>query len=214
MPPVFGGVHAPATLGQFLREFTHGHTLQLASVLRAHLVNLIAQSEVLPGIADQAFVDVDSLLRPTFGHAKQGTSYGHTKIAGKQGLRKARHRWRPRSPPGRGAPAVAGIWLRAGRDGSGKGAASMVTEAITMARAAGAGDILIPGDSAYGNGVVIRACLKAKVRFSFVLTKSATVTRAIAGIPDRPWTPVHYPGAVVDPDTGTLISDAVPRQQP
>ena len=75
MPPVFGGVHAPATLGQFLREFTHGHTLQLASVLRAHLVNLIAQSEVLPGIADQAFVDVDSLLRPTFGYAKQ-TSHG------------------------------------------------------------------------------------------------------------------------------------------
>ena len=41
-----------------------------------------------------------------------------------------------------------------------------------------------------------------------MLTKSATVTRAIAGIPEHPWTPVHYPGAVVDPDTGTLISDA------
>ena len=34
MPRLFGGVYAPATLGQFLREFTHGHTLQLASVLR------------------------------------------------------------------------------------------------------------------------------------------------------------------------------------
>ena len=42
MQRLFAGVYAPATLGQFLREFTHGHTLQLASVLRAHLVNLVA----------------------------------------------------------------------------------------------------------------------------------------------------------------------------
>src|SRR3954449_9025755 len=88
MPRLFGGVYAPATLGQFLREFTHGHTLQLASVLRAHLVNLVERTDVLPGIGEQAFIDIDSLLRPVFGHAKQGASYGHTKIAGKQVLRK------------------------------------------------------------------------------------------------------------------------------
>jgi len=39
---------------------------------------------LLPGIADRAFVDMDSLLRPVYGHHKQGASYGHTKIAGKQ----------------------------------------------------------------------------------------------------------------------------------
>jgi hypothetical protein len=38
MPRLFAEVYAPATLGQFLREFTHGHSLQLASVARAHLV--------------------------------------------------------------------------------------------------------------------------------------------------------------------------------
>jgi hypothetical protein len=88
MPRLFGGVYAPATLGQFLREFTHGHTLQLASVLRAHLVNLVGHTDLLPGIGEQAYVDIDSLLRPVFGHHKQGASYGHTKIAGKQVLRK------------------------------------------------------------------------------------------------------------------------------
>jgi hypothetical protein len=31
---------------------------------------------------------IDSLLRPVYGDAKQGASYGHTKIAGKQILRK------------------------------------------------------------------------------------------------------------------------------
>ena len=88
MARLFGGVYAPATLGQLLREFTHGHTLQLGSVLRAHLVHLVASTGLLPGISQRVFVDIDSLLRPVFGHAKQGASYGHTKIAGKQVLRK------------------------------------------------------------------------------------------------------------------------------
>ena len=34
------------------------------------------------------------------------------------------------------------------------------------------------------------------------------VTKAIEAIDDDAWTPVHYPGAVDDPDTGALISDA------
>jgi hypothetical protein len=42
----------------------------------------------LAGIEGQAFVDIDSLLRPVYGHANQGASYGHTKIDGKQLLRK------------------------------------------------------------------------------------------------------------------------------
>ena len=88
MKRLFGQVYAPATLGQFLREFTHGHALQLASVARAHLVNLAARSDLLPGIDQQAFIDIDSLLRPVFGHAKQGASFGHTKIAGRQVLRR------------------------------------------------------------------------------------------------------------------------------
>jgi hypothetical protein len=48
--------------------FTHGHTLQLASVLRAHLVGLVDSTGLLPGLAEEVFVDVDSLLRPVYGH--------------------------------------------------------------------------------------------------------------------------------------------------
>ena len=44
MPRLFNAVYAPATLGQFLREFTHGHSLQVASVARAHLVNLVTDT--------------------------------------------------------------------------------------------------------------------------------------------------------------------------
>jgi hypothetical protein len=209
MPGLFGEVYAPATLGQFLREFTHGHCLQLASVLRAHLVNLVQRTDLLPGIADRAFIDIDSLLRPVFGHAKQGASYGHTKIAGKQVLRKGLSPLATTISTDDGAPVLAGIRLRAGRAGSGKGAASMVAEAIRAARAAGAtGTLLVRGDSAYGNSAVAGACLKAGVGFSLVLAKNCSITRAIGSIAEDAWTPVHYPGAVLDPDTGALISDA------
>ena len=209
MPQLFGGVYAPATLGQFLREFSHGHALQLASVFRAHLVNLVRHTDLLPGIGEQAYIDIDSLLRPVFGHAKQGASYGHTKIAGKQVLRNGLSPLATTLSTRHGAPVLAGIRLRAGRAGSGRGAASMVTEAIRVARAAGAtGEVLVRGDSAYGNSTVVSACLKAGARFSLVLVKNSSVTRAMGSIPDHAWTPVHYPGAVLDPDTGGLISDA------
>jgi hypothetical protein len=110
---------------------------------------------------------------------------------------------------------VAGIRLRAGRAGSGKRAASMVREAIATARAAGAvGEILVRGDSAYGTGAVVAACLRAGARFSLTLAKNPAVTRAIAAIPEDAWTPVRYPGAVCDPDTGELISDAEVAEVP
>lgn len=41
-----------------------------------------------------------------------------------------------------------------------------------------------------------------------MLVKNRSVTAAIAGIPDDAWAPVHYPGALVDPETGEWISDA------
>ena len=141
-----------------------------------------------PGIGERALVDIDSLLRPVFGHAKQGASYGHTKIAGKQVLRKGLSPLAATISTAHGAPVIAGIRLRAGRAGSGKGAATMVTDAVRTARAAGAtGEILVRGDSAYGNSVVIGACLDAGARFSFVLTKNATLTAPKTYQIDQPY---------------------------
>ncbi len=209
MATMFDEVYAPATLGQFLREFTHGYSRQLASVARAHLVNLVGCSNLLPGIEEQALIDIDSLLRPVYGHQKQGASFGHAKIAGKQLLRRGLSPLVTTISTRQGAPVVAGIRLRAGKAGSGRGAASMVIEAIGAARQAGAtGEILVRGDSAYGNHLVAGACLDHGARFSLVLAKNAAVDRAIASIPDDAWTPVKYPTATVDPDTGELISDA------
>jgi hypothetical protein len=48
------------------------------------------------------------------------------------------------------APVIAGMRLRAGKTGSGKGAGRMVAQEIATTRAAGAsGKVLVRGDSAY-----------------------------------------------------------------
>ena len=114
MGRLFGGVYACSTLGQFLREFSHGHTRQLASVARAHLVNLVRCSGLLPGLEVQAFIDIDSLLRPVYGHAKQGASFGHAKIAGRQVLRKGLSPLATTISTADGAPVLTGIGLRGG----------------------------------------------------------------------------------------------------
>ena len=215
MSRLFGAVYAPATVGQFLREFTHGHGRQLSSVLRAHLINLTATTPLLPGLETRALVDIDSLLRPVYGHAKQGASFGFAKVAGRQVLRRGLSPLATTISTETGAPVIAGIRLRAGRAGSSKGAASMVTEAVNTAHAAGAtGQVLVRGDSAYGNSAVVAACQRAGARFSLVLVKNPAVTAAIATIPETAWTPVRYPGAVLDPDTGQLISDAQVAEVP
>ena len=209
MPILFDAVYAPTTLGTLLREFTFGHARQLESVLREHLAALAEHAQLLVGIDEQAFIDIDSLLRPVYGHAKQGASYGHTKIAGKQVLRKGLSPLATTISTAQSAPVIAGMRLRAGKTGSGKGAGRMVAQAIATARAAGAsGKILVRGDSAYGNRAVVRACVRGNAEFSLVMTKNRAIARAIASIPDTAWTPVRYPGAVQDPDTGEWISDA------
>jgi hypothetical protein len=209
MKTVFDRVYAPSTIGTLLREFSFGHARQLESVLRHHLSALCGRCDLLPGADVRAFIDIDSLLRPVYGHAKQGASYGHTKMAGKQILRKGLSPLAATISTDAGAPVIAGMRLRAGRANSGKGAARMIAQAVGTARAVGVtGGLLVRGDSAYGTRAVIGACRRSGARFSLVLAKNTTVTAAIDAIPDTAWTPVRYPGAVRDPDTGGWISDA------
>ena len=208
-PRVFDEVYAPSTLGIFLREFTFGHANQLAAVARAHLAALAKRTPLLPGIEQRAFLDIDSLLRPVYGNAKQGASFGHAKIAGRALLRRGLSPLMTTLSVPTAAPVIAEAWLRSGKTGSGRGAARQVKQAIGTARAAGAiGTIMLRGDSAFGTKKVIAACLAEQVEFSLALSRNRRVTKAIKAIDETEWTPVHYPGAVLDPDTGALISDA------
>ena len=60
---------------------------------------LCERVDLLPGVGQDVFIDIDSLLRPVYGHAKQGACYGHTKIAGTQICARDCPRWPPRSAP-------------------------------------------------------------------------------------------------------------------
>jgi hypothetical protein len=210
MKQLFGGVYACATLGIFLREFTYGHVRQLATVLRRFLIALAQHTPVLAGIDRRCYLDIDSLLRPVYGKTKQGASFGHTKIAGKNILRRGLSPLAVTISTDAAAPVLAAVRLRAGRAGSSKGATSMIVEAINTAVAAGAApeNILVRADSAFCAGKLIAAVVKAGAVFSVAIARNPSVDAAIASIPDEQYVPVQYPGAVLDPDTGQLISNA------
>jgi hypothetical protein len=54
----------------------------------------------------------------------------------------------------------------------------------------------------------------ARHSFSLVMAKNRAVQRAIGSIAEDQWTPVRYPNAVQDPDTGAWISDAEVAEVP
>jgi hypothetical protein len=55
---------------------------------------------------------------------------------------------------------------------------------------------------------VVSAAVRAGAWFSITVTANSGIQAAIATISDTAWTPVHYPEAILDPDTGELIADA------
>ncbi len=104
--------------------------------------------------------------------------------------------------------------LRSGRAGSPCAAASQIKAAITTTRKCGATTILVRGDLAFGTKKVITTCLADGVEFSLSVSRNKRLTAAIEAIDEAAYTPVHYPGAVTDPDTGALISDAEVAETP
>jgi hypothetical protein len=62
---------------------------------------------------------------------------------------------------------------------------------VATARAAGAGRVLVRGDSAYENGPVVTAARTAGAMFSVVLDKNAAVTAAISAIGEDGWVSVR-----------------------
>ena len=212
MDRLFIGVRAPSTLGTFLRVFTFGHVRQLDAVAARLLAQLAARTPLLPGAGEVAYVDIDDTVRATHGYAKQGAGFGYSGVNGLNALLGVV------STP-TSAPVIAAARLRKGSTNSARGAARLVTDTLTTARAAGAdpgaGALVIARmDSAFYGHDVIAAVRRAGARFSVTARMSPTVRAAIASIDDQAWTAIHYPNAFTDPDTGELVSDAEVAEVP
>lgn len=153
---LFGGVRAPSTLGTFLRAFTWGHVRQLDSAVRAFTCNVAAHTGLVPTGDEVVFVDIGSKVKQVYGPAKQGASFGYTK---QRGL----HFQIVTVKTSTCAPVIVATRLRKGSANSGKGAASLLREALKTVRAMGVTtQIIVRADSAYFSHKVVAVCRTAR----------------------------------------------------
>ncbi|NIY69389.1 transposase [Streptomyces malaysiensis] len=203
MPQLFAGIRAPSTLGTFLRSFTHGHALQLHAVHRRFLGELAARTPLLPDAGQIAFIDIDSTHKRVFGPAKQGAQVGRFK-----GIRTLHPLLATICTPTT-RPVIAAVRLRQGKSADSRGAQRFVTEALATAGEAGCtGTRVLRADSQFYNADVVAACRRTGAHFSITTGMNPSIKRAVASLDEAAWQPIRYTRAVVDPDTGELISDA------
>jgi hypothetical protein len=209
MGHLFGGVRAPSTIGVFLRAFTFGHVRQLDAVAARLLVGLAREVPgLLAGSEGQVFLDVDDTVKAVYGASKQGAQHGYTHVKGLNAQLAT-------LSTARAAPVIAAARLRRGAASSAHGVVRLVRDAIATARRAGVmGPILVRADSAYYQHGFVTAALRAGASVSVGARQNPAVRRAIAGIDEHAWTTIAYPQAVVDPDTGELVSAAEVAEAP
>jgi hypothetical protein len=208
MDRLFTGIRAPSTLGTFLRTFTFGHVRQLDAVASRFLAALAKNAPLLPGADQGVYVDIDDTIKATHGYAKQGAGYGYTKVKGLNALLAIV------STP-LSAPVVAGTRLRRGGTNSARGAARFVADALVTSKACGgSGLVTVRADSAYYGHDVIAAARRGGARFSITARMNPTVVKAISGIEESSWVPIHYPNAIWDDDEQRLVSDAEVAEVP
>jgi Transposase DDE domain group 1 len=175
MGTLFGGVRAPSTLGSHLRSYTWGNVSQLEKAGRELLAGLARRAPLLPGAQALAFIDIDSMQKRVYGHAKQGAKFGHTKIQGKSLLVRGLNALAAVISTPIAAPVIAATRLRGGNAGSARGAASLATQAIGTARDCGCtGTIIVRMDSAYYNASVIGAIRRQDARFSVTVPMNSS----------------------------------------
>ena len=200
---VFDQVRAPSTLGTFLRAFTHGHVQQLNAVLRRTLIALAASTPLLPGAEQVVFIDLDSTHRQVYGYAKQGAAVGRLK--GKKTL----HPLLATACTPIAAPVVVAVRLRRGKSADVRGAARFLAEALTTVRAiAPTTQIVVRGDAKFYTADLVATAARYGAHVSLTTGANPSVHAAISQIAQDVWTPIHYPDAFVDEDTGELVSDA------
>lgn len=167
-------VRAPSTIGTFLRCFTWGHVHQLSRVSGELLVRAWKAGAAPASVT----LDLDSTLCETFGKQKQGARVSY----------KGAHGYHPLLATIAGSGEVVHCRLRGGNANTSRGAASFLAETFQRLRRAGAGGALVlRADSGFYTHAVVKACAKAKARFSITARMQKNVLQVIEAIPEDAW---------------------------
>ena len=207
MGRVFTNAYAPSTLGSFLRSFTFGHVRQLDAVAARFLTALVAHTPVLPGLDDgHVLVDVDDTIIEVHGYAKQGSGYGYSGVRGLNALIAT-------VTTAASAPMIVAQRLRRGSCGSARGAARLVSDALsTVHRLNQAGGepirVLVRADSAFYGHATVGAVVRAGADVSITMRQFPSIKTAISAIDEHAWQPIEYTDAVFDQATGRWVSRA------
>lgn len=205
MGRLFDRAYAPSTLGSFLREFRFGHVRQLDAVASRFLAALARRTDLLPGAEELVLVDIDDSIVEVHGYAKQGASFGYTGVRGLNMLLAT-------ASTSSSAPVVVAQRLRKGSCGSPRGAKRLVADALrtvrSLRRDQATGPVLLRADSAFYGSPTIGAAIRAGAQVSVTVRMTPNIKAAIASISDDAWTAIEYTDAIVDEQTGELISRA------
>jgi hypothetical protein len=214
MGRLFDRTYAPSTLGSFLREFTFGHVRQLDAVASRFLAALAGRSDLFAGSDGLVLVDIDDSIIEVHGYTKQGASFGYTGVRGLNMLLAT-------ASTAAAAPVVVAQRLRKGSCGSPRGAKRLVADALKTVRSlrpagatAATGPVLVRADSAFYGSPTIGAAVRAGAQVSVTVRMTPNIKAAIASIGDDAWTTITYTDAIVDEDTGELISSAEVAEVP
>jgi hypothetical protein len=207
MSRLFERTYAPSTLGSFLREFRFGHVRQLDAVASRFLTALAGRTGLLAAeSSDLVMVDIDDSIVEVHGHAKQGASFGYTRVRGLNMLLAT-------VSTATAAPVVVAQRLRKGSCGSPRGAKRLVADALKTVKAlqpdvAATRPVLVRADSAFYGSPTIGAAVRAGAQVSVTVRMTSNIKAAIASIAENAWTAIEYTDAIRDEQTGELISRA------
>ena len=209
MGRLFDRPYAPSTLGSFLREFRFGHVRQLDAVASRFLTALGGRAPLLVAEPSElVLVDVDDSIIEVHGHAKQGASFGYTRVRGLNMLLAT-------ASTASSAPVVLAQRLRKGSCGSARGAKRLVADALKTVRSIRPDrPVLLRADSAFYGSPTIGAAVRAGAGVSVTVRMIPNIKAAIASIADDAWTAIEYTDAIRDEQTGQLISSAEVAEVP
>ena len=183
-------VMAPSTLGTFLRGHTFGNVRQFDSV-NAEALRRAWAAGAGPDPAKALVIDIDSTICQVYGHAKQGATYGYTKVRGYHPLLAFRA----------DTGEILAARMRKGSANTARGMKRFLQELRGHLTHAGwTGKIVLRCDSGFWSDTVTGFCERHQWDYSITVKQNGPIRRLIDEIaPDGDscrWHPMHdYPAS-------------------